>query len=248
MSAPNRVSGQAVERNVSGTSTTLTLPSNVTAGNLIILRISQLNTGGSNRPTNTPSDSLGNTYTKAVSAGTYGTDPVQEIWYARNIAGGACTITVTWNGGSDSKELFAEEITGADPSAPLDVTGSIINNTTATDQYNTAAGGVTTSANGAYVVTCYSSDSPLGTVTPDAGWARESLANANVVMLTQSSASSLSSTRAHFTVTSTRKDRGCLASFKAPAAAAGGLLRHPGMDGHSDRGAFSGGLSGGLSA
>ena len=59
-----------------------------TAGNLIVLGIAKGLAGA----WVTPTDSLGNTYT-LMAAG--GTDNDASLYYAKNIAGGSCTITLS---------------------------------------------------------------------------------------------------------------------------------------------------------
>lgn len=94
--------------------------SNVTAAGLIVIGVVTFNTG----ITLTITDSLGNTYAQAGTyllngAGTYRL----SIWYAKNIAGGACTVTVT-----PSATAFItwgqSEYSGAHLTAPLDSTNS----------------------------------------------------------------------------------------------------------------------------
>jgi len=101
-----------------GTATTIsaTFASNVVAGNLIAVYVTYDGTGTLNSVT----DSLGNTYTivQTLSDGTH----VQKsaTAYAKNIAGGANTVTATFASAICCRLIIAHEITGADTAAPLD--------------------------------------------------------------------------------------------------------------------------------
>ena len=90
-----------------------------TAGNLIVVGV---NGYGSATATFTVTDTSGNTYSQAGIYATNGTNRT-AIFYAKNIAGGYDTVTVT---ASSSVELTfgIHEYSGADPSAPLVSTSS----------------------------------------------------------------------------------------------------------------------------
>lgn len=103
----------------SGTSWSAAFNSNVTAGNLVaffVLEADDTNFAGFSTG---PGDGLGNTY---VNAGfdTTAQSLVSSGYYAKNIAGGACTIAGTFaiaiNG---SLDLF--ELSGRDVTTPMDV-------------------------------------------------------------------------------------------------------------------------------
>jgi hypothetical protein len=66
------------------------------------------------------SDSKANAYTLAVGP-TSGSGLRQSIYYAKNIAGGSTTVTVTFNQAAAYPDVRILEYRGLDPSAPLDV-------------------------------------------------------------------------------------------------------------------------------
>jgi hypothetical protein len=89
-----------------------------TAGNLNIVAV------GWNDTTSTVSsvtDTRGNTYTLAIGP-TTGTGLRQSIYYAKSIAGGSNTVTVTFNQAAAYVDVRVLEYSGLDTSSPLDVT------------------------------------------------------------------------------------------------------------------------------
>jgi hypothetical protein len=95
-----------------------TLPSPVTAGNLIVVSVS----GWPNLPATTPvTDSLGNTYSIAgdilVSQGAY-----SAIYYAKNIKGGTNTVTFDTVSSEGQISMVVAEFSGVDTISPLDST------------------------------------------------------------------------------------------------------------------------------
>lgn len=131
----------------SGTTVSITFDSNVTAGNLIPVA---LYTDG-DLTLDSVADNLGNTYT-AVLTKVGGTSGAPFAWslYAKNINGGACTITATFSG-SGFHEIFAHEVSGADTSAPLDKSASNEQNSPGTGPNAVTSTAVTTTADGEYI-------------------------------------------------------------------------------------------------
>ena len=110
-----------------------------TAGNLNIVVV------GWNDTTATVSsvvDSRGNTYTLAVGP-TSGTALRQSIYYAKNIAGGSNTVTVTFSQAAFFPDVRVLEYRGLDPTAPLDVTAGAAGTSTSAN----SGSATTTSAN-----------------------------------------------------------------------------------------------------
>ena len=68
-------------------------------------------------------DSPGNTYSLAVGP-TSATGLQQSIYYAKNIAGGSNTVTVTFNQAAAYPDVRILEYSGLDTSSPLDVTAA----------------------------------------------------------------------------------------------------------------------------
>jgi hypothetical protein len=93
-----------------------------TAGNLNVVVV------GWNDTTSTVTgvtDTRGNTYTLAVGP-TTGTALRQSIYYAKNIAAGTNTVTVTFNQAADFVDIRALEYSGLDTSSPLDKTAAAV--------------------------------------------------------------------------------------------------------------------------
>ena len=87
-------------------------------------------------------DSRGNTYTLAIGP-TTGTGLRQSIYYARNIAAGSNTVTVTFNPAAAFVDVRVLEYSGLDTANPLDKTaGAVGSGTTAS-----SGAATTTSAN-----------------------------------------------------------------------------------------------------
>ena len=91
-----------------------------TAGNLNVIVI-----GWNNATSNITSvtDSLGNTYQPAAPTTRSGVIS-QAIYYAKNIAAGANTVTVTFNAATPYVDIRVAEYSGLDRTNPLDVTSS----------------------------------------------------------------------------------------------------------------------------
>ena len=95
-------------------------PSAQTAGNLNVVVV------GWNDSTSVVSsitDSKGNTYFRAVGP-TVGTKLTQSIYYAKNIAAGSNTVSVTFNTAVLYPDVRVLEYSGADQTNPLDVTAA----------------------------------------------------------------------------------------------------------------------------
>jgi hypothetical protein len=112
------VSGQSAINGSDASSTTIAVafPGNVTAGNLILVAVKN-----SASPDPTISDTLGNTYSRIAGASInhsvdlYGMD----CYYAKDILGGANTVTATY-GNTFRKNIAIYEISGLDTVAPAD--------------------------------------------------------------------------------------------------------------------------------
>ena len=89
-----------------------------TAGNLNIVVVGW---GDVTSLVSTVTDSRGNTYSPAGGTVT-GSGLRQAIYYAKNIAGGSNTVTVTLNQGAVYPDIRILEYSGLDTSNPLDVT------------------------------------------------------------------------------------------------------------------------------
>lgn len=115
--------------------------SNVTAGNLIVVT-------GYFGNTATCADSLGNTYQSGATNGRL------RMFYAENISGGACTVTVSHDAAT-YRRISIHEYSGAKTSASMDTSaqsGLVDPGSSATNGNTTPA--VTPSANGSLIVGC----------------------------------------------------------------------------------------------
>ena len=98
-------------------SVAVTYPVAQIAGNLNIVAVGWNDTTST---VNTISDNRGNIYTLALGP-TTGTGLRQSIYYAKNIAGGSNTVTVTFNQAAAFVDVRVLEYSGLDTANPLDV-------------------------------------------------------------------------------------------------------------------------------
>ena len=104
--------------NPSGSSLRVAYPAAQKAGNLNLVVVGWNDTTSS---VSSVTDSKGNTYTRAIGP-TAGTALTQSIYYAKNIAAGSNTVTVTFNKAAAYPDVRVLEYSGADTANPLDVT------------------------------------------------------------------------------------------------------------------------------
>lgn len=148
-----------------GTTSTAVFGSNVTAGNLIV--VFSVSPANVTQTVSSVTDSLSNTYTSAIG-------PIDQatllyrvyIHYAKNIAGGACTVTTTWDPADILKVTTVYEIAGADTATPLVDTASSTGTGTAMNGGNLDP----TQANSALIAFGGTS---TGTVAAGTGWTRD---------------------------------------------------------------------------
>ena len=100
----------------SSTARTLSFGADVTAGNFIVVAFAVF-TGTAFAPTVT--DNLGNTYLPIIRAEQCPGSSKLRIYYAKNIAGGACTVTVDPNGNSVYMGLGIDEYSGVSKRQPI---------------------------------------------------------------------------------------------------------------------------------
>jgi glucose/arabinose dehydrogenase/PKD repeat protein len=105
----------------SGTTNGVAFNSANTAGNLIVVYAIWSNTGSA-----TVSDSRGNTYATAAARTTWSGTSSAQVFYARNVAAGANTVTVTHATAVNSySAVYIHEYSGIDKVNPVDVTRSV---------------------------------------------------------------------------------------------------------------------------
>jgi hypothetical protein len=154
-SATNFVQSKTASTCCAPTSHSVTFDSNVTAGNLIALGIYTNGDSGSFVSVSSVSGSScqSNTFTSS------GTNPQADVvgngqmflYYAKNISGGACTITVTVSAAVVILRLHVQEISGADTAAPLDKTSGQFQNNPGLGTNAISSGSQTTTTNGQYI-------------------------------------------------------------------------------------------------
>jgi hypothetical protein len=105
---------------ISNVSLAVAYPAAQTAGDLNIVAVGW---GDTTSVVSSVTDTRGNTYSPAVGT-TSGTGLRQVIYYAKNIAGGSNTVTVTFNQGPTYPDVRILEYSGLDTSSPLDVTAA----------------------------------------------------------------------------------------------------------------------------
>lgn len=130
-------------------SATCTIPA-TGSGNLIVVGI-QLGGGLSTSTTITRvTDNVGNVYAEAGPAKAINTSGgyVDDIWYAKNSVPGATTLTITPNISVSGAGAVIWEFSGIDPSAPLDQT-AVLNDQSAST--TVSAPPVTTSSSGVVI-------------------------------------------------------------------------------------------------
>ncbi len=111
----------------SGTTNRKAFASANTAGDLIVAFVIWNNSG-----TVSVGDTRGNTYVAATARTSWGTGWSAQTFYARNISGGANTVTATFGTAiSGWGVLYLHEYSGLDTTAPLDVTASAAGTTAA---------------------------------------------------------------------------------------------------------------------
>lgn len=145
------VQSKLTRQTASATTTAATFTSNVTAGNLIAVMASW---DGGIGVLSGITDSLGNTYTAVNNVSDGGNPNHYATWYAKNITGGACTVTVTYTSSRPITLLEVVEISGVDTTAPLDKSAIQLQATPGTGANAVTSGSVTTTTDGQFIFGC----------------------------------------------------------------------------------------------
>ena len=111
---------QNSKTSTSASSMATAYPSAQTAGNLNIVVVGWNDTSSG---VSSITDTNGNTYARAIGP-TAGTALTQSIYFAKNIAAGNNTVTVTFNKAASYLDVRVLEYSGADTASPLDVTAA----------------------------------------------------------------------------------------------------------------------------
>ena len=132
---------QAAASAAHGTPTTLSLafPSNTQAGDLVLVAFDFV----SNVTPSSVTDSQGNVFTEVGNQLCSPGNALSRVYYAKNIKGGADTVTVTLSGSSSYLEVYLSEYSGINPTSPIDAQASASGNAGAV-----SSGSVTTTAAG----------------------------------------------------------------------------------------------------
>ena len=130
-----------------------------TAGNLVVVSVVWDNTS-----TVTITDSRGNAFAQAILRRTWASNDSAQVFYARNVAAGANTVTATFARAIKAKAtVHVLEYAGIDPSAPLDVSAMASGTGAAM-----TSGSATTTAAGDLL---FASGASTGTITSaGSGW------------------------------------------------------------------------------
>lgn len=203
--------------------------SDTASGNLIVVYIWT----GTNRTVSTVTDDDSNTYEEAESdvddAGSSNSWQV-SIWFAKNIAGGAGTLTITATANAGGEFIFAQavEVSGADTSSPLDQTG--INDSTSSTNNHTCSGAVTTAAEVYVGCAAAFNGNDAGPFTEGSGYTEFQDNGQQIFGQHRVSAGSLVSETGQFTgAGEARQGTAVLASFKSAGGGGGGSTPKPGL-------------------
>ncbi|MGO8791842.1 MAG: choice-of-anchor D domain-containing protein [Terriglobia bacterium] len=107
---------QAAGNKVPGTAPSLSFANSTVAGNLIMVGI---DFDGTASPSSV-SDMQGNTFVQVASQLTSPEGTGSRVYYAKNIKGGADTVTVHWSVASANVEIYLTEYAGLDLNNPVD--------------------------------------------------------------------------------------------------------------------------------
>lgn len=192
-----------------------TFTTNVAAGNLIAVWIIWGDTG----KTVSITDSLGNTYESAHSNAAVRF----EGFYAKNITGGANTVTATFSASITAfHTLIVHEISGADTTAPLGQAASQTQiNVSGVDSVSSTA--VTTTTNGEYIFgATLRSDTLDGSFSAGTGYTGRETSSGGTFLVTRSEdqiQTSAGSIAATFTPSVAMEVATMIMTFKAASAA-----------------------------
>jgi hypothetical protein len=122
---------QSVTGSGSGTTCTATFGSTTAAHDLIVV----WSFWQSSTLTASVADSLANTYGSAVGPTTRpgASGGNAQIFFAKNVAGGTDTVTVTYSGSTTACNVVAADYSGADQNSPLDAVAANTGNSSALD-------------------------------------------------------------------------------------------------------------------
>lgn len=172
-----------------------TFTSSVTTGNAIVAAVSWDSAGGSILNM-TCSDNRGDVFATATNVNDSTNSQALAICYATNVAGGATTVTATFNGSATFRNISVSEYSGIATTNSVDVVKTnIANGTTAVDNITSTA--ATTTTSGDLIFGVVMDDTASNTnITAGTGFARRSYVGASLATedKVQSSAGSTAAT------------------------------------------------------
>lgn len=191
----------------------------MTAGSLLTVGVA---VGATSDPTGV-TDSLGQTYTKAVNGkNTTDNNSTVSLWYKENSAAGPCTVSVAFSNNSNLRFSIAEH-SGVATSGSLDQ----INNAEADASTSINAGGVTITQADEVIIVAVRNNTGI-TFTAGTNftlWEQAPAAPAARYAMEDRIVSSIGTYSGVMTASSNVNWGAVMASFKAAAAAASGALQ-----------------------
>jgi hypothetical protein len=155
------VQSKHTAQDASGSSVAVTLTNNVAAGNLLIVFVwwndatTAINSVTGN----------GNTFTQIGTTHVFNVTS-SAMFYAKNVAGGATTLTANFSASTPNSQIFAHEASGCDTSAPLDQSSDDEQVGPGSGANAVTTSAKTTVANGEYIIGAfYDSNGQGGTLT-----------------------------------------------------------------------------------
>jgi hypothetical protein len=206
----------------SGTTESITFDASVGSGNLLIIAVFWATTTST-------IDSVagnGNTYT-LIRSRSDSTNGTMSLYYAKGVASGATTVTVTWSADPGFGALIGHEVSGADTVAPLDQSADNVQANPAESTDAITSTSVITTSDGQYIFgTTWDDQGSNPTIAAGTNYtAREAPSNARSEDRIQASAGSIAVTFTRTGGTFPRFITG-IATFKEPpsqADSAGGM-------------------------
>jgi len=130
---------QAAQNFAAPGSTSITVPINTTAGNLLVIFCQN---GGSNTATVTITDSAGQTWTQTTSGYASSATTNRAAMFYKAGSAAVTSVTATWTASANNIGAIVYEINGADPSSPAD--GSVNSSITSSAVSSLTSGALTT--------------------------------------------------------------------------------------------------------
>lgn len=148
-----RVQSAKIDTDATGTTQACAYGSNVTAGNFLIAAFGWATFAATDPDTPTSIvDTLGNTWTQLRLGWESNIQTHFGIWYAKNILGGANTLTFTLPISRQGRALIIAEYSGVHTTAPIDIDSAALVGTTTNGTDGEVSSSVSTTADGCMVM------------------------------------------------------------------------------------------------